>query len=165
MSARAVVSVVVVVLLAGGCNVRAYLAQAELFESLRPGLIEDCCTCLAQRGSGSELATCAEAVLIDGVSTVPPGSTCADDGGCPGTQQCIDGSCFGGGDRGFDLDDEIDPPEVPCLCQGDLATCIALLSNQGDIVVPGACIDQLDREAPCENACTGVLTFDPVQPP
>jgi hypothetical protein len=138
---------VVVLLHAAGCNVRAVLAQTELFESLRPGLVEDCCTCLTRRGTGAADATCTEAVLIDGAPTIPPGAT------------------FGSGDRGFDLDDAVDPGEVPCLCQGDQQTCIAALTNQGDIIVPGACIDQLDREAPCESACAGVLSFDPIQPP
>ena len=140
-------AVVVVLLHAAGCNVRAGLAQTELFEYLRPGLVEDCCTCLTLRGTGAADATCTEAVLIDGVPTIPPGAT------------------FGSGDRGFDLDDVVDPGEIPCLCQGDRQTCIAALTNQGDIIVPGACIDQLDREASCVSACAGVLSFDPIQPP
>lgn len=159
------VGVVVIGLGAASCNVRAYLAQAELFEDLRPGLVDDCCTCLALRGSGADTATCAEAVLINGVVTIPAGSSCGVDAACPGTKQCVDGVCFGGGDRGFELNDLVDDAEVPCLCQGDRETCIAALTNDGDIVVPGACIDQLDREAPCESACGGVLSFDPIQPP
>ena len=148
-----VVVVVVVVVLGGGgggllgCNVRAGLAQTEVFEFLRPGVVEACCTCLSQRGTGSAGATCTEAVLIDGVPTIPPGAT------------------YGDGNRAFDLDDERDDGEIPCLCQGNRESCIAALTNQGDIIVPGACIDQLDREAPCESTCVGVLSFDPVQPP
>lgn len=154
VAARAVVVVarVLVAAVVGGavlpaCNVRAGLAQTELFEFLRPGLIEDCCACLSQRGTGSGDATCTEAVIIDDVPTIPAGAT------------------YGSGDRAFDLDDELDDGEIPCLCQGDRETCMAALASQGDVIVPGACIDQLDREAPCEVACVGVLSFDPIQPP
>ncbi len=140
-------AVVVVAVGLPACNVRAGLAQTELFEFLRPGLIEDCCACLSQRGTGAADATCTEAVLIDGVATIPAGAS------------------YGSGDRAFDLDDDRGEGEIPCLCQGDRDTCVAMLATQGDIIVPGACIDQLDREAPCESACVGVLSFDPIQPP
>ena len=64
---------VVVLLHAAGCNVRAVLAQTELFESLRPGLVEDCCICLTRRGTGAADATCTEAEA--GFMTRPTDST------------------------------------------------------------------------------------------
>lgn len=134
-----------------GCDLRPSLAQLRIFSGYRPELVAQCCQCLAQRGTGADDASCELGVFVDGGVNAP------------------DGSVTGSGDRDFDLNDFVDDGEVPCLC-GDLtqAECVDALSNGEDgapppgIVVPGACIDQVDRTAPCENACVGVLSFEPI---
>jgi len=136
-----------VVGVASGCDIRGNLAQGAIFAGLRPELVDQCCTCLALRGTGDASASCTQAVLIDGQPTVP------------------DDAVLGSGDRTFDSNDAVDDGEIPCLCQGNRGSCIEALTNQGDIIVPGACVDQVDLVAPCEAACAGVLSFDPVQPP
>ena len=130
-----------------GCDIRGSLAQGAVFAGLRPELVDQCCTCLALRGTGDASASCTQAVLIDGLPTLP------------------DDAVRGGGDRIFDGNDAVDDGEIPCLCQGNRGSCIEALTNQGDIIVPGACVDQVDLVAPCEADCAGVLSFDPVQPP
>ncbi len=139
------------------CEARACLAQSDLFASLRPALIEECCLCLARRGTLYPGASCAEAVLgADGGVVVP------------GDQPIIppDAGFFGD-----DLDDVLDEGvdggigEIPCLCQGNAGTCQVALGQGTSIVVTGACFTQgseVVTEAPCEAACAGVLTFDPL---
>ncbi len=139
------------------CEARACLAQSDLFASLRPGLIEDCCLCLARRGTRYPGASCAEAVLgVDGGVVVP------------GDEPIIPPDA---GFTGDDLDDVVEEGvdgglgEIPCLCQGNAANCQAALSEGTSIVVTGACFTQgaeVVTEAPCEQACAGVLTFDPL---
>jgi hypothetical protein len=141
------ITVAVAVAVVGGCDVRGNLAQGAVFAGLRPELVDQCCTCLALRGTGDASASCTEAVLIDGIPTIP------------------DNAVRGSGDRIFDSNDAVDDGEIPCLCQGNRGSCIEALTNQGDIIVPGACVDQVDLVAPCEAACASVLSFDPVQPP
>jgi hypothetical protein len=139
------------------CQTRACFAQSDLFSSLRPGLVEDCCLCLARRGTRHPGASCAEAVL-------------GADGGVviPGDLPMIP---LDAGFSGDDLDDVIEEGvdgglgEIPCLCLGNAATCKEALSSGAKIVVTGACISQgaqVVTEAPCEQACAGVLTFDPL---
>ncbi|MCC7110742.1 MAG: hypothetical protein IT382_15725 [Deltaproteobacteria bacterium] len=142
------------------CEARAWLAQSDLFASLRPALIEECCLCLARRGTMHPGASCAEAVL-------------GPDGGVvvPGNEPVIPPDA---GFDGDDLDDVLDEGvdgglgEIPCLCQGNAATCQQALGEGTSIVVTGACITQgaeVVIEAPCETACAGVLTFDPLVAP
>ena len=142
-----VVAVIASVVGASGCDVRGNLAQLATFAGLRPGLVDQCCTCLAARGTGDSSASCTEAVLIDGQPTLPGNAV------------------TGSGDRSLDDTDTVDDGEIPCLCQGDRSTCIEALTTQGNIIVPGACVDQVELVAPCEAACAGVLSFAPVQPP
>lgn len=124
---------VAVALGASGCDLRPYLAQTDFFADLRPELIAQCCECLATSETTATTATCSEAFVKDGEVITP-------------------------GDAVFASDD--DP--ISCLCQGDVERCNVALETGGDIVVPGACIDQVEIEAPCEAACAGVLTFDPL---
>lgn len=139
------------------CEARACLAQSDLFATLRPALIEECCLCLARRGTLYPGASCAEAVL-------------GDDGGVvvPGGQPIVPPDA---GFIGDDLDDVLDEGvdgglgEIPCLCQGNAGTCQAALGQGTSVVVTGACFTQgseVVTEAPCEQACAGVLTFDPL---
>lgn len=139
------------------CEARACLAQSDLFSSLRAGLIEECCLCLARRGTLHPGASCAEAVLgVDGGVIVP------------GDEPIIPPDA---GFDGDDLDDVLDEAvdgglgEIPCLCQGNAATCEQALGTGTSILVTGACLSQgaeVVTEAPCEQACAGVLTFDPL---
>ncbi len=140
-------TVLCVVLCAAGCDLRSQLAQSELFADYRASLIDECCTCLSRRGTGDATASCVEAVLIDGRATLPAGAT------------------VGNGERGNDFNDEVDEGEIPCLCDTDHAGCVEALHAGTDIVIPGACVDQLNQAAPCESACAGVLNFSPVLPP
>jgi hypothetical protein len=142
-----VVVVVAAVSASGGCDVRTALAQEAVFASLRPGLVRECCACLVARGTGHPEATCTEAVLVDGETTVP------------------DGAMFGSGDQTLDDNDVLDAGEIPCMCGGlDEGQCAEMLSRpEGRLIIPGACIDQVDRTAPCEEACGGVLAFVPLQ--
>lgn len=113
------------------------LAQLAFGEGLRDDLIIDCCECLADNSSTDETATCTEAVLVDGQIVVP------------------DGAVYGGG---------ADNVSIPCLCDATKGAdeCIADLRDKNPILIPGACVDQLDGEAPCESACAGVISFSPV---
>lgn len=140
------------------CEVRACLAQSDLFASLRPALIEECCLCLARRGTRYPGASCALAEISpDGSGVVVP----PDEPSIP----------LDAGFVGDDLDDVLDQGvdggigEIPCLCQGNAGTCEAALGEGTSIVVTGACFTQgseVVTEAPCEAACAGVLTFDPL---
>ncbi len=140
------------------CEVRACLAQSDLFASLRPALIEECCLCLARRGTRYPGASCAEAALSPdggGVVVPPDGPSIPLDAG------------FLGDDLDDVLDEGVDGGvgEIPCLCQGNAGTCQAALGQGASIVVTGACFTQgseVVTEAPCEAACAGVLTFDPL---
>jgi hypothetical protein len=143
MKGSAVVVVVAFGLLMG-CDLRPSLAQIGLFDCYRPELVDQCCSCLAARGTGHPQATCSEGELVDG------GISAGDD------------AVFGSGDQSFDDDDEVDFGEVPCLCSGNLTTCREILNSGAGITVPGACLDQVDRTAPCETACAGIVNFDPV---
>ena len=49
-----VVVVIASVVGASGCDVRGNLAQLATFAGLRPGLVDQCCTCLAARGTGDD---------------------------------------------------------------------------------------------------------------
>lgn len=111
------------------------LAQLAFGEGLRDELIVECCECLATESTQNETATCSEAVIVDGVITIP-----AD---------AIYGS-------------ETDNVSIPCLCEGDAASCKADLRSKTPILIPGACVDLLDQEAVCEAECAGVLSFSPV---
>jgi hypothetical protein len=139
-------AVVVVAVGLAACDVRTSLATWEPFASLRPELVDACCTCLASRGTGDAAATCTEAVVVDGEITVPPGAL------------------YGNGVQAFEDNDVVDDGEIPCLCDdGGYDACVQALDEPaGRLVVPGACIDQLDRTAPCEEACGGVLAFVPL---
>lgn len=137
---RLVVSVcgVVVGLIVGGafasaCGLSANLAQIEFFASLRPELIDDCCTCLAEAQTTDNSATCAEAFVLDGEVRTPADAVFASE-----------------------------EAPIPCLCGGDKASCAVALERGGDILVPGSCIDSVELVAPCESECAGVLTFDPL---
>jgi len=132
--------------IAASCDLRGTFAQSELGAGLRPELVAQCCQCLSRRGTGDATASCTEAILVDGQPTLPPGAVVGD------------------GDRTFDFDDELDEGEIPCLCNADEGTCVQALSSGGDVLIPGACVDQIDRQAPCESACAGVLSFAPTQP-
>ncbi len=146
---RAIVVVAVVaavVAVGGGCDVRTSLATWQPFASLRPELIDACCACLSKRGTGDPEATCTEAVVVDGEVSVPPDAL------------------YGNGVQAFEDNDVVDDGEIPCLCDdGGYDACVqALQEPAGRLVVPGACIDQVDRTAPCEEACGGVLAFVPL---
>lgn len=128
-----------------GCDPRPSLAQLRFFQGTRHDLAEQCCACLSRRGTGNEAASCEEGVFVDGGVFAP------------------DGAVTGDGNRDDDDNDVVDDGEVPCLCGGlDEDGCFVNLVNNKGIVVPGACIDEVDRTAPCESACAGVLSFEPV---
>ncbi len=138
-------AVCIFVVVSGACDLRPTLAQLRLFSGYRADLVDQCCDCLARRGTGAETASCEEGVFVDGGVRAP------------------DGAVVGSGDRDNDNNDSVDEGEVPCLCGGLSAKqCRAALTDNDGIVVPGACIDELDVTAPCENACAGVLSFEPV---
>lgn len=123
-----------------GCGLSEALAEE------RAARVDGCCACLATRGTGHPEATCTEAVIVDGEITVPAGAR------------------YGNGTQSFEDNDLVDDGEIPCLC-GDLDAdgCVATLGEPaGRLVVPGACIAQVDRRAPCEDACGGVLAFVPL---
>ena len=113
------------------------LAQLAFGEALRDDLIIDCCECLADSSTRDSTATCTEAVLVDGQIVVPNDAVYGSD------------------------DDNI---SIPCLCDSTKGKdeCIADLHDKTPILIPGACVDQLDGEGPCESACAGVLSFSPV---
>ena len=81
-----------------------------------------------------------------------------DDGAVLGTAWGIDDAGF----KGNDDNNRVDDGEIPCLCAGDARSCREILNEGGGITVPGACLDQIDRNAPCETACAGIINFDPV---
>jgi hypothetical protein len=128
-----------------GCDER-WLAQYDAFAGLRPALVEDCCACLAARGTAHPDATCTEAVLVDGEPVVPPGAL------------------YGNGDQRVEDNDVVDDGEIPCLCDDvGFDGCVEALGEPaGRVIVPGACVDQIERTAPCEEACGGVLGFVPL---
>lgn len=139
-----VVVVVVVALVGVGCDLRPVLAQADLGD-FRPELIDECCACLAARGTGHPEATCSEAALVDG-AIAPPAS-----------------AVLGSGNQAQDDNNSVDDGEIPCLCAGNAATCATTLNGGGSVVVPGACLAQIDRTAPCESACAAIINFEPVR--
>lgn len=110
------------------------LAQLAIGEGLRGDLIEQCCTCLADTSTNSSTATCAEATIVDGEIVIPDGAVYGDD-----------------------------ITSIPCLCEGDADICIARLTNHTEIVVRGECVESAEDEAPCAAACSGVLSFSPIQ--
>lgn len=132
------------------CDARACLAQSELFASYRPELIEECCLCLARRGTAKPGASCgvAQLTLDGGVLIADGGSALPEDP-------------FFSGDNG---DDVVDDFELPCLCGDNATSCRQALGRGDTVVVTGACVSQgADplRRAPCEDECRDVLTFDP----
>lgn len=132
----------------GACD-EACLAQSDLFAGFREPLIEECCLCLAFSGTRFPGAACAEAVLDeDGVAQVPP-----DAGISPDAPFVAD-----------DGDRVVDGDEIPCLCDTTANQCQTALQAGAPIVVTGACIIQGTSigDAPCGQACQGVLTFDPL---
>ena len=141
------VFVVVVVFVGGACDPRPTLAQSGFFDGFRKDLVDDCCRCLSRRGTDDVAATCSAARIVDGGVVVDDADAVFGDPSADGLD---------------DLDDEIDPGEVPCLCAGDEDTCVKDLESGRGVTIPGACIDQLTRTAPCENACLNVLNFDPL---
>ena len=140
------------------CDNRACLAQSELFAGYRPELIDECCLCLARRGTAFPEAACGEAAL-----TLDGGVVIVDDGGP--SNPPIDG-LFGGDDLDDVVQESIDggPGEIPCLCSDNANTCAAALNAGRDLLVTGACLSQgtgLFVRAPCEDECRDVLTFTP----
>ena len=141
---------------------RACLAQSEVFQGLRPELIDECCTCLANRGTRFPGAACAETFLgVDG------GIVIFVDGG-PVPERGIPFIPADATLENDDNDDHVDDDEVPCLCTETLKSCqVRLASTDAGVLVTGACISQsndLFRKAPCQDECKGVLTFDPLEP-
>lgn len=145
IAASLLVFVIVTALFA--CDPRPTLAQSGFFDGFRKDLVDDCCQCLSQRGTDDPGATCSPARIVDGAPVVDDDDAVFGDPSADGLD---------------DLDDEIDPGEVPCLCSGDEESCIQDLESGKGVTIPGACIDQLTRTAPCENACLNVLNFDPL---
>lgn len=133
MRCAAVVAVVSVVV-ASLTTACPQLAQLAIGEGLRDDLIAECCTCLADTSTNDSTATCAEATTVDGVIVIPDDAVYGDD-----------------------------ITSIPCLCEGDADVCISRLTNQTEIVVRGDCVERDDEEAPCASACTGVLSFSPIQ--
>jgi hypothetical protein len=136
---------------ATSCDPRAILAQSNLFSGVREGLIQDCCNCLARRGTRAPGSSCGEAAVgPDGGIVVEEGAEVAPD------------------DAEFqqdDMDDVVDDNEIPCSCGLNANQCVNQLSKaSGRLLVPGACIDQPNNvwDAPCEDACAQVVTFDPI---
>ncbi len=140
------------------CDNRACLAQSELFAGYRPELVDECCLCLARRGTAFPEAACGEAsVTLDG------GVVIDIDAG-PANPPLDDGSSFNGDDLDDVIQESVDggPGEIPCLCAGNAETCAETLNEGKDLVVTGACLSQgtgLFVRAPCEDACRDVLTF------
>ena len=134
-----------------GCDLRPTLAQIGLFDGYRPELVEQCCACLAARGTGHPEASCSEGELLDGGIVLEAGAVV-------GTAWALDDAGF----KGNDDNDVVDEGEIPCLCRGSARTCRDVLNAGDGITVPGACLDQVERTAPCETACAGIINFDPV---
>jgi hypothetical protein len=109
-------------------------AQLAIGEGLRDDLIAECCTCLADTSTNETTATCAEATIVDGEIVVPDDAVYGDD-----------------------------VTSIPCLCEGDADICTSRLTNKTEIVVRGDCVERADEEAPCASACSGVLSFSPIQ--
>ena len=59
--------------------------------------------------------------------------------------------------------DEDESVSIPCLCGVSRLACFDALEVGDEILIPGACVDQVDALAPCETACAGVLSFDSIQ--
>ena len=142
--------VVLLLMVFAACDGRACLAQSDLFAGFRPDLIEQCCTCLSQRGTRFPGSSCAEATLQD-----------------DGTISYPDGAVVAPADDAFSSDDgdnEVSDDEIPCLCTGDFGTCTESLSGGGQIDIAGGCLDQpgIGFNAPCEAECGGVLTYEPL---
>jgi hypothetical protein len=127
-------TVVVVFVVVSSTAACPQLAQLAIGEGLRDDLIAQCCTCLADTSTNDSTATCAEATVIDGEIVVPDDAVYGDD-----------------------------VTSIPCLCEGDADICISRLTNSTAIVVRGACVEAEDEEAPCASACSGVLSFSPIQ--
>jgi hypothetical protein len=153
------VLVAAIALAVSSCDPRVFFAQSPLFEGMRGDLIEECCACLARRGTKAPGASCAEAVIgPDGGIVLPEdaeviadnGSFTADD-----NDDIVDEDGDGKLERG---------EEIPCACGVDEASCIGLLESGERVPVVGACIEQPNNfwDAPCESACSGVLTFDSI---
>lgn len=142
------------------CDNRACLAQSDLFAGYRPELIEECCLCLARRGTAFPGASCSEASL-----TLDGGVVLADED-APANPPLDEGDAFGGDDLDDVIQESVDggPGEIPCLCTGNAQTCGLALNEGRDVLVTGACLSQgsgLFVRAPCEDACRDVLTFTP----
>jgi hypothetical protein len=155
---RWALAVSLAVLAWGACDNRACLAQSDLFAGYRAQVIDECCLCLARRGTAFPGAACGEAAL-----TLDGGVVLLDDGG-PSNPPLDDGDSFVGDDLDDVIQERVDggPGEIPCLCDGNAETCSAALNAGVDVVVTGACLSQgtgVFVEAPCEDACRDVLTF------
>jgi hypothetical protein len=147
---RAAVASVALVAAALACDPRVFLARTELNDELRHDLLVQCCQCLVRRGTAAPGASCAEAFIgSDGGVLLPSDAVVVE----PNEDFVAD-----------DGDDAVDGREIPCGCGLDQLTCVGRLEAGARIVVPGACIEQPNNvfDAPCERACGGVLTFDPL---
>lgn len=149
MKQRAWALLPLVAALYAACDSRACLAQSDLFANYRPELIEECCQCLARRGTAKPGASCGIAQLtLDGGVVIADGSALPEDAAFT-----VD-----------DNDDVIDDFELACLCGVDATSCAQALSAGDSLVVVGACVRQGSdptTPAPCELECRDVLTFDP----
>jgi hypothetical protein len=154
----------------------ACLAASPLFAGLRPGLIHNCCECLATSGTPFPGAACAEAVLVDGV--VKPG-----DAGPLSLRGGVASIPVPPDDAGSRHDDQDNPnnsnsikaDEVPCLCEDDVDQCEQKLSDPHPtdaglvLLVTAACVNNgtslFEFDPPvCQSACQGVINFIPVAP-
>lgn len=124
-----------------GCDARPTLAQFAVFSGYREELADQCCQCLAKRGTGAADATCSEPTLVDN------------------TLVFEDGAVFGSGNTNDDFDDKVQAGEIPCACGLDNQGCTDALVGGNEIVIPGACVDQPDATAPCETECAGILNY------
>jgi hypothetical protein len=124
------------VLLLTGCS---FLAQSDVFAWMRPELIKECCTCLAQNSSDDFASSCTPASVSDGVVVpVEPGTPpvpCICNADDNDYSTCVDRlSAPPPDDRGGAANDEL--------------------------LVNGSCITE--GTGPCTSACTGVLSFAPL---
>ena len=130
------------------CDPRSCLAQTPLFASLRPDLVKECCACLANNTTTFPGSACAETFIVDG-----------------GPAIAIDAGPANPADAGPDYV----PVAVPCMCEDGEASCRAALTRGVPILVTGACVSQgsgpFVRKAPCQDACNGVLSFEPLASP
>ncbi len=120
------------------------LAVFPVFSGLREDLIADCCFCLAENAVVAEGASCTPSTVDEnGVLVLPADAL---------TEADVEKN------QNNDPDDDIDG--VPCLCGGTEAICNTELAAGRTVPIPGACVDQATNIAPCEQACSGVLSFD-----